>query len=512
VSRIGLMVYRIDEDEQSEPLVELASFEMPKVSEADLTPTTYLDNLEREVMVKGWEAMRAMMVAQWQLADEMLVAQYREQAPETTGDGHDCLKVACRLGLVWFPRQECYDAGRQGHVMPGNAALPEHEGMVTTRGLQEWVCLLPQDVPFNTAQRLLGWMTHEPEVLSATQGRRLVRRHGQIIRQAEQAEVKALLEQADLTSLKPNLVFADEPRRRAAWPTELNAAVETALASPDPQPPEGVSTADWERVLEARKVEQEISVSKLRKLGPEIQPEQIVVATDDVQVRKPERRKWWSLRTARIATQDGYRYLSGSGKLVLQQLYLLILLCGGATALITLLGDGARWIRTFFAERLAHLPHKEMILDWWHLRKKCYDLTSMICRGRKAKVVLMSRLLVRLWRGQVQEAIECLEAYRSEAKNGEKLDELINYLSARTPYIPNYKERRAHRQFIGSGHGEKANDLLVSRRQKKKGMHWSWETSNSLAALRTLLLNGGWDLYWQKLQVLPLAVPASALT
>lgn len=512
MSRAGLMVYRIDDSAQGEQLRELASFEMPEVGEIAWTPQTYLDNLEREVMVKGWEAIRALMVGQWQLTDEMMVAQYCEQAPETTCDGHDSLKVACRLGLIWLPRQECYDPGRQSHVMPGNESLPEHNGMVTTRGLQEWVCLLPQDVPFETAQRLLGWMTHEPEVLSATQGRRLVRQHGQIIREAEQAEVEALLEHGDLTGLKPNLVPSNAPRRKAAWPAELNAAVETALASPDPQPPEGVSTVDWERVLEARKAKQDTSVSKLRKLGPEVQPDQIVAATDDVEVRRPERRRWWSLRTAHIATTAGYRYLSGSGEMVLQQLYLLILLCGGTTALLTLLGDGARWIRTFFAERLAHLPHKELILDWWHLRKRCYEMTSMICRGRKAKAILLGRLLIRLWRGQVDEAIECLEAYRPEAKNEKKLDELINYLSARRPYIPNYKERRAKRQFIGSGRGEKANDLLVSHRQKKKGMHWSWKTSNSLAALRTLLLNGGWDLYWQECQVLPLAVPVSAPT
>lgn len=383
---------------------------------------------------------------------------------------------------------------------------------MTTRGLQEWVCLLPQDVPFDTAQRLLGWMTHEPKVLSATQGRRLVRQHGQLIRQAEQAEVEALLAHADLSGLKPNLVPADEPRRKAAWPTELNAMVETVLASSDPQPPEGVSPADWERVLAARKAEQDAPVSQLRKLGPEIQPHQIVAATDDIEVRRPERRRWWSLRTARIATPDGYRYLSGAGETVLQRLYVLILLCGGATALVTLLGDGARWICAFFTERLAHLPCKELILDWQHLCKKCYELTSMICRGRKAKAVLLGRLLIRLWRGQVEAAIECLEVYRPEAGNEEKLDELIRYLSTRRAYIPNYEDRRAQRQFIGSGHSERANDLLVARRQKKKGMHWSWETSDALAALKTLLLNGGWDLYWQERQVLPLAVPVSTPT
>jgi len=44
----------------------------------------------------------------------------------------------------------------------------------------------------------------------------------------------------------------------------------------------------------------------------------------------------------------------------------------------------------------------------------------------------------------------------------------------------------------------------VARRQKGQGRHWSQETSDALAALRTLLLNDGWARYWQERQVLPL--------
>ena len=51
---------------------------------------------------------------------------------------------------------------------------------------------------------------------------------------------------------------------------------------------------------------------------------------------------------------------------------------------------------------------------------------------------------------------------------------------------------------------EKANDLIVARRQKGQGMRWQETTSDALAALRTLMLNGGWDRYWQHHQVLPL--------
>jgi len=68
----------------------------------------------------------------------------------------------------------------------------------------------------------------------------------------------------------------------------------------------------------------------------------------------------------------------------------------------------------------------------------------------------------------------------------------------------NYRQRRISQQYVGSWHVEKANDLIVARRQKGCGMQWSEATSDALAALRTLMVNGGWDRYWQQRQVLPL--------
>ncbi len=145
-----------------------------------------------------------------------------------------------------------------------------------------------------------------------------------------------------------------------------------------------------------------------------------------------------------------------------------------------------------------------MILDWHHLRQKCLDLSSRICRGKLAKVQLLRRLYRRLWRGDVEGALVALETHRAETKNEAKLDELISYLRARQAWIPNDRQRRIERKYIGSGHVEKANDLIVARRQKNRGMQWSEATSDALAALRTLMLNGGWERYWQQGAVLPL--------
>src|ERR671919_2923438 len=103
-------------------------------------------------------------------------------------------------------RQVCVHPATQTHVLPSNAVLPPHNGIIITRGLQEWACLLPQDLPFVSVARLLGWQTHDTAVLSDSTVRSLVRTHGQIIRQAEQAEVAAMTTRDDLATLELNVV------------------------------------------------------------------------------------------------------------------------------------------------------------------------------------------------------------------------------------------------------------------------------------------------------------------
>ena len=88
----------------------------------------------------------------------------------------------------------------------------------------------------------------------------------------------------------------------------------------------------------------------------------------------------------------------------------------------------------------------------------------MICRSRQGKQNLLKQLPPSLWRGQVETALAALEGCRSGAKNEEKIQELIDYLSARKPYIINYETRRRQRQYIGSAHAKKACDLIVARR------------------------------------------------
>ena len=308
----------------------------------------------------------------------------------------------------------------------------------------------------------------------------------------------------NLASLDLRLVPYEQPRRRAGWPTELNVAVDAALASEQGCPPNGVSWADWERILAARRAEPTFPLEDLRHLGPELEPNQVLLSVDEVLTRRPEAGHFLEPRTARIMTERGSRYLSGIGAVFLQHLQLAVLLCLEPLTSVLLIADGARWIRNFFTDALAAVEDKRMILDWHHLKQKCLELGSRICRSKLATAQLLRRLYRRLWRGDVEGAIAVLEAQRGETRNEAKLDELIGYLQARRAWMVNYRQRRIERRYIGSAQVEKANDLLVARRQKNRGMQWSEATSDALAALRTLLLNGGWDRYWQQHDVLPI--------
>ncbi len=504
MSRIRVLICRVDDGEQ---MTELAAYDLGGNQSVRLEEGQLLDELEAATHRTGHAILREVLRAQWALLDERLTAAYMAQmAPlRVQRDGQEPLKVASRFGVVELIRQRCRLPGSQTQTMPGNAVLPAHAGMVITRGLQEWACLLCQDVSFATAARLLGWQTQDAAVLSDTTLRRLVRKHGHLIREAERVETLALTQQPEAG--KTLQVVPHPPaRQRPAWPAELNAAVEQALAAHQVRPPDGVSWADWSRVLAVRQTEASRPVAVLRQLGPQLAPHEVLVTVDEVLTRQPAPHHFWELRTARLTTQQGYRYVSGSGPAFLQQLLAMLLLALGTQSSLLLIADGARWIRDFFTQFLAVVADKQMILDWYHLRQKCREFCRRIAATPDAQADLLRRLSRRLWQGKLDRALRLLVAYRSQALDTHALDRFIAYLLARQPFLANDRQRRIDQRFIGSGHVEKANDLLAAKRQKVGGMQWSLSTSDALASLRTLFLNQGWDRYWERGQVLPLAV------
>ena len=491
MSQLRLLICRVDEGDNQ--VTERARVTLPPVlADAGAAP---LDTLEAQVATVGQCLLGRLCELPWDALDAQAVARYRAgQAPgSVVADGSDTLFVASRFGTLQLRRQVCAHHDGRPHIMPGNDLLPMHQGILITRGLQEQGCLLPQDLPFATAACLLGWQSGEPGLLSTTTLRTLVRAHGARIRCLEQGEAQRITTYGT-RGQRLRVVPEERPRRHAGWPSALSAAVEAALADGQRRPPGGVSQGDWDRVRTARTEDATATVAALRRLGPEVAPGQMLLVLDEVLAPTPGRGNFHELRTACLLTSEGRRYLSGTGAPFLHQAKAAVQACCARSLLVV--ADGASWIRTFFRDHLAAFPQAEMLLDWSHLAQKCRDVGARICPDRARRRPFLRRLLRALWAGAVPRAVRVLEAQRPQAADASAVDTVRTYLEARSEWIPAYRTRRRQRRYIGSGLGEKANDRIVVRRQKRRGMQWREQTSDALAALRTLQLNEGWDAYW----------------
>jgi hypothetical protein len=152
--------------------------------------------------------------------------------------------------------------------------------------------------------------------------------------------------------------------------------------------------------------------------------------------------------------------------------------------------DGARDLRKAIQDTFHFIPFK-IILDWFHLKKKCKELLSMAISGKAVKDHILTELLAWLWLGKVERAIKLLgEVSQESIKNHKELRNLTNYLERNSCCIPCYALRHQRGLRTSSNPVEKANDLLVSQRQKQNGMSWSPDGSTSLASLTALSRNG----------------------
>ena len=142
--------------------------------------------------------------------------------------------------------------------------------------------------------------------------------------------------------------------------------------------------------------------------------------------------------------------------------------------------------------RLLFSWHKglSLILDWYHLKKKCKSLLSMAMKGTEIRKKVLENLTPLLWHGLVDQAVIYLESLpESEIKNDEARLNLITYLTRNRPMIPVYAIRKKLGLRNSSNRGEKANDLIVAERQKHNGMSWSQSGSVSLASVTALKKN-----------------------
>jgi hypothetical protein len=132
----------------------------------------------------------------------------------------------------------------------------------------------------------------------------------------------------------------------------------------------------------------------------------------------------------------------------------------------------------------------QLILDWYHLREKFKLQLSLACKGKHYRNAHLTHLTALLWHGLVDASLIYLDFLDPEhPQNEAALAQLKGYLRRNRPHIPCYSVRKHLGLRNSSNLGEKANDLLVSSRQKHNGMSWSKAGSAALAALTALVFN-----------------------
>ena len=161
--------------------------------------------------------------------------------------------------------------------------------------------------------------------------------------------------------------------------------------------------------------------------------------------------------------------------------------------------DGHKVLNDMIGSCFKWYPNWGIILDWFHLVKKCKELLSLAMRGRIIRNEILREVMPLLWHGLTNRAIVLLKEIEPEqVKNNEKLIKLIAYLERNKEMIPCYALRKSLGLRNSSAIGEKMNDLIVSSRQKHNGMSWSKTGSLALAALTTAKLNGESQVWLEK--------------
>jgi len=133
--------------------------------------------------------------------------------------------------------------------------------------------------------------------------------------------------------------------------------------------------------------------------------------------------------------------------------------------------DGHKVLNEAILKKFSWYKNMGIILDWFHLVKKCKELLSMGMKGRVLRNQLLPKIPIK------------------NIKDQEKIDKLISYFEKNRGYIPCYAIRKRLGLCNSSAIGEKMNDLLVSKRQKNNGMSWSKKGSIALASITAIKRN-----------------------
>lgn len=228
----------------------------------------------------------------------------------------------------------------------------------------------------------------------------------------------------------------------------------------------------------------------------------VLIAIDDVGVKQqkaprghssatPEEQKRIHHTVARVAQGASAYLLTGQGVANVLRWVLAFLLHNQLLSYnLIFFADGQRSLHAAILQAFAWFKPIQIILDWYHLMEKCKQQLSLGMKGRTLRNQALDTLRPLLWHGCIDRAIATLQAIPAEQiKDQKALDDLIGYFERNRSHIPCYAVRKKLGLRNSSQAGEKANDLIVSSRQKHNGMSWRLRGSAALAAITAMLKN-----------------------
>lgn len=261
-------------------------------------------------------------------------------------------------------------------------------------------------------------------------------------------------------------------------------------------------------------LEEEIRREMLQNPVPyEKREESVCISVDDVgakkqkESRKPpfsgppgkSKRKYVHNTVIHVEQGDGSYILNGYGIWNVLRLLLAFLLNNDLLSHHLVFFVDGHSLYSSVVQYFCWHPQVSVILDWYHLKKKCQELLSMASKGSKIRNSILEGLMPLLWHGLVDQAIDYLSHIATDQiKNDDELKHLMSYLEKNRGMIPVYAVRRELGLRNSSNRGEKANDLLVAARQKHNGMSWSKSGSVALAYVTALKKNQTYKTWFRK--------------
>jgi hypothetical protein len=388
------------------------------------------------------------------------------------------------FGTVHVRRRRIENKVDRSMETPAAQAWGTPQQVTITQGLTDAVCDAMLQESSRKSLRTVEERAGEEGLLARTSVLNLVHTEGRQLRDAARSRAE--------------LVFATDP--------EAARCLLPRVAEPSPQeaspPGEGDEEQPWEALtgFPGGPTSDAVKEDEPRRVDADT----VMVQADEVCVHAQASSGCKEIRVynAVVSTTERTWYFSE------ENAQNLIFLVGALLATLGVhrgklrllfVNDGARWIRDWFAG--LQVKAKNMVLCWYHLAHRCLMNLGSACGKTRAEEI-GKEVVGHLWEGRVDEALELLAQHRTEMKNRPALDQIVEYIRARRPYLPNYQARKDAGVWIASNRVEKLNDWTTSQRCKGRGMDWTRDGVVALAVLESARRNGELPI-WRCIRSLP---------